>query len=103
MFRSIRTVVTALAVACVVVAVPVEAFAEGPIVSMPAKSWKSTERPDGVEYTCIAASCVKGSIISAVSKPIWNNFEDEMNKPYYDVRAFTNGGARYRKVGLWEG
>lgn len=62
-----------------------------PVIRMAGDGWKERKTFDGAEFACDADACGGPAVVRYVSSKVLANTEEELNKPYANIRAIING------------
>jgi len=74
-----------------------------PTISMSGKGWQAKKTFSGIEYSCDVPACGGVAVVNLSRKKVLSNTEEELNKPYVNIRAVVNDMILYANDGQYGG
>ncbi|MBN9019663.1 MAG: hypothetical protein J0H11_19800 [Rhizobiales bacterium] len=74
-----------------------------PTIAMSGDGWKAKKTFEGIKYSCEVPACGGAAVVELSRMKVLSNTEEELNKPYVNIRAFVNDMILYAYDGQYGG
>ena len=95
MMGRVRALILAIGAMVVLLGGFTASAAAEPVVTMSGEGWKARKSFGRTEFLCESDACGGVAVVGFSKTKVLSNLEDEINKPYANVRAIVNGALIY--------